>query len=68
MSHEDVGVHYGDQLVQEVRLELKQLWRQLLHHVLQSFGRHRRNPVPGFRFTPGGYGTFQKTGLSYLLT
>lgn len=58
VSHEDIGVHDGDQLVEEVRLELKQLRRQLLHHFLQSFSSHRRNPVPGFRFTPGGHGQF----------
>lgn len=59
MSHEDIRVHDGDQLMQEVGLELKQLWRQLLHHLLQAFSRHRWNPVPGFRFTPGDYGTVQ---------
>lgn len=52
MRHEDIGVHDGDQLVQEVRLKLKQLWRQLLHHPLKSLSCHRGNPVPSFRFTP----------------
>lgn len=27
VSHQNVGIHDGDELMQEVRLELKQLWR-----------------------------------------
>lgn len=52
MRHEDVGVHDGDQLVQEVRLILKQLWGQFMHHLLQPFRCHRGNSVPGLGFTP----------------
>lgn len=53
MRHEDIGVHDGDQLVQEVRLVLKQLWRQLLHHLLKSLSCHRGNSIPSLGFTPG---------------
>lgn len=53
MSHEDIGVHDGDELVQQVRLELKQLWRQLLHNIFKLFSGRRRNPIPSLRFTPG---------------
>lgn len=53
MRHEDIGVHDGDQLVQEVRLKLKQLWSQLLHHLLKSLSCHRGNPIPSLGFTPG---------------
>lgn len=53
MRHEDVRVHDGDQLMQKVRLKLKQLWRQLFHHLLESLSCHRGNPIPRFRLTPG---------------
>lgn len=53
MSHEDIGVHDGDQLMQEVGLVLKQLWRQFLHNLLKSFSCHRGNAIPSLRFTPG---------------
>lgn len=53
MRHEDVRVHDGDQLMQEVRLKLKQLWRQLFHHLLESLSCHRGHPIPRFRLTPG---------------
>ena len=53
MRHEDIGVHDGDQLVQEVGLILKQLWRQLLHHLLKTLSCYRWNPVPSLWFTPG---------------
>ena len=53
VRHEDVGVHDGDELVQEVGLIFKQLWCQLLHHLLKPLSCHRGNPIPSLGFTPG---------------
>ena len=50
--HQGVGVHDGDQLVQEVRLRLKQLRGQLLHHRLQLLSSGARRPVPRLGFSP----------------
>ena len=52
VGHEGVGVHEGDELVQQVGLALEQLRRQLLHHLLQVLRRERRHSVPRLRFTP----------------
>lgn len=38
MSHQGVGVHDGDKLMQEVRLGDEELWGQPLHHGLQLLG------------------------------
>lgn len=53
MGHEGVGIHEGDKLVQEVRLAIKELRCQLLHHLFQMFRRKRGYPIPGLRLTPG---------------
>lgn len=50
--HECVGVHDGDQLVQEVRLGLKQLGGQFPHHPLQLLCSVSRNPVPRLGLSP----------------
>jgi hypothetical protein len=51
--HEDVGIHDGDKLVQQVRLRVKQLWGQLLHHGLQLLCRVGRDTIPRLRLPPG---------------
>lgn len=51
--HEDIGIHDGDQLMEEVRLGVKQLWSQLFHHGLQLLCCRGRHSVPSLRFTPG---------------
>lgn len=61
MLHEDVGIHDGDELVEEVRLGVKQLRRQLLHHGLQLLGCGGRHSVPRLRFTPGNKSLCLKT-------
>lgn len=52
MSHEDVGVHDGNKLMQEVRLKLKQLWCQLLHNLLKLLSCRRGNAIPSLGFSP----------------
>lgn len=51
--HKDIGIHDGDQLMEEVRLRVKQLWGQLLHDGLQLLRCGSRHSIPSFRFTPG---------------
>lgn len=62
--HEDVGIHDGDQLMEEIRLGVKQLWSQLFHHGLKLFCRGGRHSVPRLRFTPGG----QRNELTFMRT
>ena len=50
--HEHVGVHDGDQLVQQVRLGVKQLWSQLLHHCLQLLRRLCWHAIPRLGLPP----------------
>lgn len=57
--HQDVGVHDGDQLVEQVGLGVEQLRGQFLHHGLQLLGCRGRNPVPGLGFAPAEPGTHQ---------
>lgn len=52
MIHEDVWVHDGDQLMQEVWLRVKQLWGQLFHYSLQLLRSTGRYTVPCFGFAP----------------
>lgn len=52
MVHQGVGVHDGDQLVEQVRLRLKKLWGQFPHHILQLLGSKTRSTIPGFGFPP----------------
>lgn len=54
VGHQGVGVHDGDQLVQQVRLRLKQLWSQFPHHLLQLFCSKTRSSIPGFGLPPYG--------------
>lgn len=58
--HKDIGIHDGDQLMEEVRLRVKQLWGQLLHDGLQLLRRRSRHSIPSFRFTPGEEGGKKK--------
>ena len=51
--HEDVGIHDGDQLMEEVGLRVEQLRRQFLHHGLQLLCGRGRHAVPRLRLTPG---------------
>lgn len=51
--HEDIGIHDGDQLVEQVRLGVKQLWCQLLHDSLQLLCCRGWHSIPRLRFTPG---------------
>ncbi len=51
--HEDVGIHDGDQLMEEVRLGVKQLRGQFFHYSLQLLCRRGRHSVPSLRLTPG---------------
>lgn len=51
--HEDIRIHDGDQLMQEVRLRVKQLWSQLFHNGLQLLCCRGRHSIPGLRFPPG---------------
>lgn len=53
MFHEDIGIHDGDQLMEEIRLGVKQLRSQLFHYGLQLLGCRCRHSVPSLRFTPG---------------
>lgn len=52
MSHQGVGVHDGDKLVEKVGLGDEELWGQLLHHSLQLLGGIPWNSVPGLWLTP----------------
>lgn len=52
MGHQGVGVHDGDQLVQQVRLGLEQLRGQFPHHLLQLLCSKTRSPIPCFRLPP----------------
>lgn len=52
VGHQSIWVHYGDKLVQEVWLRLKQLWSKLLHHVLQLFCCIPRGSIPRLWFSP----------------
>lgn len=53
MLHENIGIHDGDQLMEEVRLGVKQLWSQLLHYSLQLLCCRGWHSVPSLWFTPG---------------
>jgi len=53
MGHEGVGIHEGNKLVQKVRLAIKELRCQLLHHLFQMFCCKGGYPIPGLRLTPG---------------
>ena len=52
MSHQGVGVHDGDKLVEKVGLGDEELWGQFLHHSLQLLGGIPWNSVPGLWLTP----------------
>lgn len=52
MLHQDIGIHDCDKLMEEVRLGVKQLWGQFLHHGLQLFSCGGRHSIPRLRFTP----------------
>lgn len=51
--HEDIRIHDGDQLMEEVRLGVKQLWSQLFHNGLQLLCCRGWHSIPGLRFPPG---------------
>lgn len=71
MGHEGVGVHEGDELVQQVGLALEKFGRQLLHHLLQVLGREGRHAVPRFGLAPikkkGGRGTPKASVTPYCI-
>lgn len=50
--HEDIGIHDGDQLMEEIRLGVEQLWSQLFHYSLQLLSCRGWHSVPSLRFTP----------------
>ena len=50
--HKDIGIHDCDELVEEVRLGVKQLWSQLFHYGLQLLCCRGRHPIPSLGFTP----------------
>lgn len=52
VSHQGVGVHDGDKLVEKVGLGDEELWGQFLHHSLQLLGGIPWNSVPGLWLTP----------------
>ena len=52
VSHQGVGVHDGDKLVEKVGLGDEELWGQLLHHGLQLLSGVPGNAVPGLWLTP----------------
>ena len=52
MLHQHVGVHDGDQLMQEIRLGLKQLRGQLPHHLLQLLCSMRWHTIPCLWLSP----------------
>lgn len=52
MLHEDVGVHQGDELMQEVRLRVEELRSHFLHDRLQLLCGVSWNAVPGLGFAP----------------
>ena len=52
VGHEGVGVHDGDQLVQEVGLGVEQLRGKLLHHRFQLLSSGARRTIPRLGFSP----------------
>lgn len=51
--HEDIGIHDGDELMEEIWLGVEQLRSQLLHYGLQLLRCRRWHTVPSLGFTPG---------------
>jgi hypothetical protein len=53
MFHEDGWREGSDEMVEEIRLVLKQLWSLLFHDSLQGLSIGGWYSIPGLRLTPG---------------